>query len=68
MIELLLKSGAKADARNKDGLTPLELARKHGHTTLIPVLEKSARHLRERAKSARRLHVQSLSAFRDSEF
>jgi ankyrin repeat protein len=40
MIELLLKSGAKTDARNKDGLTPLELARKHGHTTLIPVLEK----------------------------
>jgi ankyrin repeat protein len=41
MIELLLKSGAKTDARNKDGLTPLELARKHGHTTLIPILEKS---------------------------
>jgi ankyrin repeat protein len=43
MIELLLKSGAKTDARNKDGLTPLELARKYGHATLIPVLEKSAR-------------------------
>jgi ankyrin repeat protein len=42
MIELLLTSGAKTDARNKDGLTPLELARKHRHTTLIPVLEKSA--------------------------
>lgn len=42
MIELLLKSGAKADARNKDGLTPLELARKHGHATLIPVLEKAS--------------------------
>jgi ankyrin repeat protein len=40
MIELLLQSGAKPDARNKDGLTPLELARKYGHTTLIPVLEK----------------------------
>jgi ankyrin repeat protein len=43
MIELLLESGAKTDARNKDGLTPLELARKHGHTTLIPVLEKASR-------------------------
>jgi ankyrin repeat protein len=42
MIELLLKSGAKADARNKDGLTPLELARKHSHTTLIPALEKGS--------------------------
>jgi ankyrin repeat protein len=42
MIELLLKSGAKPDARNKDGLTPLELARKHGHTTLIPVLQKAS--------------------------
>jgi ankyrin repeat protein len=38
MIELLLKSGAKRDARNKDGLTPLELARKYGHATLIKVL------------------------------
>jgi ankyrin repeat protein len=42
MIELLLKSGAKTDARNKDGLTPLELARKHSHTTLVPVLEKGS--------------------------
>jgi ankyrin repeat protein len=41
MIELLLQSGARTDARNKDGLTPLELARKYGHTTLILVLEKS---------------------------
>ena len=42
MIELLLKSGAKTDARNKDGLTPLELARKYGHTTLIPPLQKAS--------------------------
>jgi ankyrin repeat protein len=42
MIELLLKSGARTDARNKDGLTPLELARKHGHTTLIPLLQKAS--------------------------
>jgi ankyrin repeat protein len=41
MIELLLKSGAKTDARNKDGLTPLELARKYGHATLVPVLEQA---------------------------
>ena len=41
MIELLLKSGAKPDARNKDGLTPLDLARKYGHSSLIPVLQKT---------------------------
>ena len=38
MIDLLLKSGAKADARNKDGLTALDLARKYNHTEVIPVL------------------------------
>ena len=38
MIELLLKSGARADARNKDGLTALDLARKYGHTEVIPAL------------------------------
>jgi hypothetical protein len=29
-------------ARNKDGLTPLELARKYGHSQLIPPLECAA--------------------------
>jgi ankyrin repeat protein len=43
MIELLLKSGAKADARNKDGLTALELARKYNHTELIPALSRAAK-------------------------
>ena len=38
MIELLLKSGARADARNKDGLTALDLARKYGHAEVIPAL------------------------------
>ena len=38
MIELLLKSGARADARNKDGLTAVELARKYGHAEVIPAL------------------------------
>lgn len=42
MIELLLKAGAKPDARNRDGLTPLELARKHNHTHLIPALERAS--------------------------
>lgn len=42
MIELLLKSGAKADARNKDGLTALELARQYGHTEVIPALTRGA--------------------------
>jgi ankyrin repeat protein len=41
MIELLLKAGARPDARNRDGLTPLELARKYNHTYLIPALEKA---------------------------
>jgi|RhiMethySRZTD1v2_1073278.scaffolds.fasta_scaffold00733_14 ankyrin repeat protein len=40
MMELLLKSGAKADVRNKDGLTALELARKYGHVEVIPVLSR----------------------------
>lgn len=40
MIELLLKSGARADARNKDGLTALDLARKYGHTELIDALSR----------------------------
>jgi len=43
MIELLLKSGAKADARNKDGLTALELARKYNHTEVIPALSRAAK-------------------------
>jgi ankyrin repeat protein len=43
MIELLLASGARRDVRNKDGLTPLELARKYGHVELAAALEASAR-------------------------
>jgi ankyrin repeat protein len=42
MIDLLLKSGARADVRTKDGLTALDLARKYGHTHLIASLESSA--------------------------
>jgi len=42
MIELLLKSGAKADARTKDGLTALDLARKYGHAEVIPALTRAA--------------------------
>jgi ankyrin repeat protein len=41
MIDLLLRSGAKTDVRNRDGLTPLELARTHGHANLIPALTKA---------------------------
>ena len=40
MIELLVKAGARTDARNKDGLTALELARKYGHLELVPALER----------------------------
>lgn len=39
MIDLLLKSGARASTRSKEGLTALDLARKYQHTHLIPSLE-----------------------------
>lgn len=39
MIELLLKSGARASARNKDGKTALDLARGYQNTHLIAGLE-----------------------------
>jgi ankyrin repeat protein len=39
MLDLLLKSGAHAGARTKEGLTALDLARKYKHTHLIPRLE-----------------------------
>jgi ankyrin repeat protein len=42
MVELLLKSGAKADAKNRDGRTALELARAYRHDYLVPVLERAA--------------------------
>jgi ankyrin repeat protein len=41
MIDLLLKAGARADARNRDGLTALELARKYNHTYQISALERA---------------------------
>ena len=39
MIDLLLKSGARPDARTKEGLTALDLARKYNHTHLFARLE-----------------------------
>jgi ankyrin repeat protein len=39
MSELLLKSGARRDARNRDGLTASELARQFGHAYQLPVLQ-----------------------------
>ena len=38
MIELLLESGARPEARSRDGLTALELARRYGHAEVVPVL------------------------------
>jgi ankyrin repeat protein len=35
MIDLLVRSGARTDARTKDGLTALDLARKYKHTHLL---------------------------------
>jgi ankyrin repeat protein len=38
MLDLLLKSGAHANVRTKEGLTALELARKYNHTHLLASL------------------------------
>ena len=38
-VDLLLKSGARADARSKEGLTSLDLARKYQHTHLLASLQ-----------------------------
>jgi ankyrin repeat protein len=40
MIDLLLKSGARAGARTKEGLTALDLARKYKHTHLLASFER----------------------------
>jgi ankyrin repeat protein len=40
MVDLLLQSGARTGAHNKDGLTALGLARKYNHTHLLASLEK----------------------------
>jgi ankyrin repeat protein len=40
MVELLLKAGAKADAKTRDGRTALDLARAYRHDYLVPVLER----------------------------
>ena len=42
MIELLLKSGARIDARNNDGLTALDLARKYSHIEVLPALQRAS--------------------------
>ena len=39
MIDLLLKSGARADARTKEGLTARDLARKYRHVHLLASLQ-----------------------------
>lgn len=38
MIELLIEHGAKRDARSREGLTAIELARKYHHTHLLKTL------------------------------
>jgi uncharacterized protein len=40
MVDLLLKAGGKREARTKDGLTALDLARKYSNIHLLPSLEK----------------------------
>ena len=44
MIDLLKASGARADARTKEGLTALDLARKYKHTHLLASLGDRATH------------------------
>jgi len=39
MIDLLIQSGANKQARTKEGLTALELARKYDHKQLFKSLE-----------------------------
>ena len=39
MIALLVKSGAKREARTKEGLTAVELARKYEHVHMVKSLE-----------------------------
>jgi ankyrin repeat protein len=43
MVKLLLQSGARRDAVNKDGLTALDLARQYKHTHLLAGLEPARR-------------------------
>jgi len=43
MIRVLLAAGASRDARNKDGLTPAELARAHGNAELAHAIEQPSR-------------------------
>jgi ankyrin repeat protein len=44
MIDLLKASGARPDARTKEGLTALDLARKYKHTHLLASLDDRATH------------------------
>jgi ankyrin repeat protein len=44
MIELLLKSGARADARTREGLTALDLARQYQHAHLLGALQGRTTH------------------------
>jgi len=52
MIELLIRPGARTDARTKEGLTALDLARKYNHTHLVASLQP----LKTAATAARVVH------------
>jgi ankyrin repeat protein/cytochrome c553 len=41
MVELLLRAGANAGAKNRDGRTALELARAYKHDYLVPALQRA---------------------------
>ena len=43
MMALLLASGARTDARTREGQTALDLARRYSHVRLIPALERASR-------------------------
>ncbi len=42
ILDVLLASGARIDARNRSGETALDLARKYGHTRFVARLTKAA--------------------------
>jgi ankyrin repeat protein len=38
-VEALVEAGADLDLTDRAGATPLDLARQHGHTAIVAVLE-----------------------------
>ena len=54
IVGLLLEAGADATRANKDGLTPLALAREHGKDDVVKLLSQSLEHDAQMAAQSRR--------------